>query len=168
MSGYNALYQVCSYKSTFDVMLLSRNGLVFRRIHSRQYFPHTQWRWACHGTRLSGWISSNHSWLHAGADRWYLWVSAIFIRFCSTFCYLRSCFSLIECLTSIHLPSHGFDKCRIVYQRNQGYSELADVIDLSHKSHNASDKYPSMYFATEMWIHVHISVTKWCMVEVVQ
>ena len=33
----------------------------------------------------------------------------------------------------------------------------------SHKSHNASDKYPRMYhFVTEMCTHVHISVTKWC------
>ena len=36
-------------------------------------------------------------------------------------------------------------------------------IDPSHKSHNASDKYPTMhYFATELCTHVHISVTKWC------
>ena len=34
-------------------------------------------------------------------------------------------------------------------------------IDPSHKSHNASDKYPTMHhFVTEMCTHVHISVTK--------
>ena len=39
------------------------------------------------------------------------------------------------------------------------------VIDLSKKSHNALDKYPMMhYFVTEMCTHVHISVTKWCIV----
>ena len=35
--------------------------------------------------------------------------------------------------------------------------------DPSHKSHNASDKYPTMqHFVTEMCTHVHISVTKCC------
>ena len=35
----------------------------------------------------------------------------------------------------------------------------------SHKSHNASEKYPTLYhFVTEMCTHVHISVTKWCSV----
>ena len=39
------------------------------------------------------------------------------------------------------------------------------AIDPSHKSHNASDKYPMMYhYVTEMCTHVHISVTKWCIV----
>ena len=34
-----------------------------------------------------------------------------------------------------------------------------------HKSHNALDKYPTMhYLVTEMCTHVHISVTKWCIV----
>ena len=38
-------------------------------------------------------------------------------------------------------------------------------IDPSHKSHNASDKYPIMrHFATEMCTHVRISVTEWCIV----
>ena len=37
------------------------------------------------------------------------------------------------------------------------------TIDPSHKFHNASDKYPKMHhFVTVMWTHVHISVTKWC------
>ena len=35
----------------------------------------------------------------------------------------------------------------------------------SRKSHNALDKYPTIhYFVTEMCTHVHISVTKWCIV----
>ena len=39
----------------------------------------------------------------------------------------------------------------------------AGPIDPSHKSHNASDKYPTMqHFVTEMCTHVHISVTKCC------
>ena len=38
-------------------------------------------------------------------------------------------------------------------------------VDPSHKSHYASDKYPRMHhFVTEMCTHVHISVTKWCIV----
>ena len=37
--------------------------------------------------------------------------------------------------------------------------------DPSQESHNASDKYPTMhYFVTEMCTHVHISVTKQCIV----
>ena len=37
--------------------------------------------------------------------------------------------------------------------------------DPSHKPHNASDQYPIMHcFVTEMCTHVHISVTKWCIV----
>ena len=40
------------------------------------------------------------------------------------------------------------------------------IIDPSHKSHNALDKYPIMHhFVTEMCTHVHISVPKWCIVE---
>ena len=36
----------------------------------------------------------------------------------------------------------------------------------SHKSHDASIKYPTMHrFVTEMRTHVRISVTKWCIVE---
>ena len=39
------------------------------------------------------------------------------------------------------------------------------LTDPSHKSQNASDKYPIMnHFVTEMCTHVHISVTKWCIV----
>ena len=35
----------------------------------------------------------------------------------------------------------------------------------SHKSHNASNKHHTMHhFVTEMCIHGHISVTKWCIV----
>ena len=41
------------------------------------------------------------------------------------------------------------------------------MINPSHKSHNASDKYPTVtihHFVTEMCTHVHISVTNWCIV----
>ena len=39
------------------------------------------------------------------------------------------------------------------------------TIEPSHKSHNSSDKYPTMHcFVTEMGVYVHISVTKWCIV----
>ena len=38
-------------------------------------------------------------------------------------------------------------------------------LDPSHKSQNASMPYPTMHhFVTEMCTHVHISVTKWCIV----
>ena len=41
----------------------------------------------------------------------------------------------------------------------------SDTIDPSHKSHHASDKYPTMHhFVSEMCTCVHISVTKWCIV----
>ena len=37
--------------------------------------------------------------------------------------------------------------------------------DPSHKSLNALDRYPTMrHFVTEMCTHVHICVTKWCIV----
>ena len=37
--------------------------------------------------------------------------------------------------------------------------------DASHKTHNASGKYPTMcHFVTEMCTCVHFSVTKWCIV----
>ena len=37
--------------------------------------------------------------------------------------------------------------------------------DPSHRSHNVLDQYPTMHhFVTEMCTHVHISVTKWCIV----
>ena len=38
-------------------------------------------------------------------------------------------------------------------------------IDPDHKSHNVSDRYPTMHhLVTEMCTYVHISVTKWCIV----
>ena len=37
------------------------------------------------------------------------------------------------------------------------------AIVLSHKSHHASDRYPTMHhFVTEMCTRVHIPVTSWC------
>ena len=39
------------------------------------------------------------------------------------------------------------------------------IIDPSHKSHNSLGQYPTMHlFVTEMCTHVHIPVTKWCIV----
>ena len=39
-------------------------------------------------------------------------------------------------------------------------------IDASRKFHTASDKYPTMHhFVTELYNHVHISVTEWCIVK---
>ena len=46
-----------------------------------------------------------------------------------------------------------------------GYFETIRSIDPSNKSHNVLGKYPTMHhFVTEMCTHVHISVTKWCIV----
>ena len=40
--------------------------------------------------------------------------------------------------------------------------------DPFHKSHNALDEYPTMHhFVTEMCMHMHISVTKWCIMGLV-
>ena len=48
--------------------------------------------------------------------------------------------------------------------RGNDCSRLVIILP-SHKSHNASDIYPTMhYFVTEMCTYVHISVTKWCIV----
>ena len=45
------------------------------------------------------------------------------------------------------------------------FIHISALIDPSHKSHNALDKYPTMHqFVTEMCTHVHIPVTKWCIV----
>ena len=45
------------------------------------------------------------------------------------------------------------------------FTNLSEKQDLSHKSHNAPNKYPTMhYFVTEMCTCVHISVTNWCIV----
>ena len=47
----------------------------------------------------------------------------------------------------------------------QATSQHINPIDPSHKSQNASGKYPTIqHFVTEMCTHVHISVTKWCIV----
>ena len=49
------------------------------------------------------------------------------------------------------------------WQQTRCYEVLEGKQHLSHKSHNASNKYHTMHpFATEMCTHVHISVTKWC------
>ena len=46
-----------------------------------------------------------------------------------------------------------------------GFSKATKHKDPSQKPHNASDKYPTVrHFETEMCTHVHISVTKWCIV----
>ena len=54
----------------------------------------------------------------------------------------------------------------ISYEIDRPFNCLSRIwIDLPHKSHNASDKYPTMhYFVTEMGTYVPISVTKWCIV----
>ena len=53
--------------------------------------------------------------------------------------------------TTILVPYHGLSK--------------SHGIEPSHKSHNASDEYPKMHhFLAEMCTHMHISVTKWCIV----
>ena len=53
------------------------------------------------------------------------------------------------------------DVCCEVYERVLAVY----LLDPSHKSYNASEKCPTMHrFVTEMCTHVHISVTKWCIV----
>ena len=55
---------------------------------------------------------------------------------------------------------------RDIYNQNKEQQNSMYIWDLSHNSHNASNKYPTMHhFVTEMCTHVHISVTKWCIVE---
>ena len=60
---------------------------------------------------------------------------------------------------------------RVSMQRGRNYSEwlkrsrYIPRIYPSNKSHNPLGKYPTMHhFVTEMCTHVHISVTKWCIV----
>ena len=50
----------------------------------------------------------------------------------------------------------------IYYHAHYGY---ISSIEQFHKFHNALHKYPTMqHFITEMCTHVHISITKWCIV----
>ena len=54
----------------------------------------------------------------------------------------------------INIPKHFID-----------FSMFPASIDLSHKSHNALNKYPTEHhFVTKMCTHVNISVTKCCIV----
>ena len=42
---------------------------------------------------------------------------------------------------------------------------VVPLTDQSHKSHNSSNKYPTIHhFVTEMCTHAHISATKYCIV----
>ena len=53
----------------------------------------------------------------------------------------------------------------VVVNNHRHDMSISLKIELPHKSHNASDKYPTMHhFVTEMCTYVHISVTKWCIV----
>ena len=47
---------------------------------------------------------------------------------------------------------------------NHRLGQIQTQIHPSYKSHNTLDEYPTMHFVTEMCTHVHISVTKWCIV----
>ena len=65
------------------------------------------------------------------------------------------------------LPSNQWwPHARLPYGINRPqWINMQSPINPSHKSHNASDIYPTMHhFVTEMCTHVHISVTKWCIV----
>ena len=45
----------------------------------------------------------------------------------------------------------------------RGFRQTILAIDPSYKSYNILDKYPTLHhFVTEICTHVHISVTKWC------
>ena len=82
--------------------------------------------------------------------------------------------SLFRCGLSIHLTHPSGVKCVLTAARFKSGQWKGEVvlslrkqcsIDPSHKSHNASHKYPIMHhFVTEMCTHVHISVTKCCIV----
>ena len=63
-------------------------------------------------------------------------------------------------LTILYIPFVA----KIKLQTHKRHISTHDIaICPSHKSHNAPDKYPTMdHFVTEMYTHVHISVTKWC------
>ena len=54
----------------------------------------------------------------------------------------------------------------IIYRINPSMAAATEPINPYHKSLSASDKYPTIHhFVTEMCTDVHISVTKWCIVE---
>ena len=71
------------------------------------------------------------------------------------------CYCGSENPSSQDISSHGIGQGIREYS---GFN-TGGLIVPSHKSHNASQKYPTMhYFVTELGTHLHISVTKSCFV----
>ena len=72
------------------------------------------------------------------------------------------------CIVCCDLSTHSRELMWYIYPYPSGLFHRHGsnhTIDPSHKSHNASNKYPTMHhFVTEMCTHVHIVVTKWCIV----
>ena len=63
--------------------------------------------------------------------------------------------------TKFHLPKPVFDSPDQIYTR---IGEQASASFPACKSHNASDKYPTIQNLVTEMCNVHISVTKWCIV----
>ena len=72
------------------------------------------------------------------------------------------------CIICCDLSTHSRELMWYIYPYPSGLFHRHGsnhTIDPSHKSHNALNKYPTMHhFVTEMCRHLHIFVTKWCIV----
>ena len=78
------------------------------------------------------------------------------------FCYLYLTYQELSLACSSGMHSSGDKEWNYVWILLQWRTRAATIY-LSHKSDNAPVPYPTMhYFVTEMYAHVHISVTKWC------
>ena len=85
----------------------------------------------------------------------------------------RDYFIITCALTNIDLTWDYYTVTVVIEMTSTSINNKTNVVAVApsqccvpfHKSHNASDKYPTMHhFVTEMCTCVHISVTKWCIV----
>ena len=75
------------------------------------------------------------------------------------FIYVVTLFKVAQGISKNVSALQGLIKTGITLHKKEGW------IDPSYKSHNSSHIYPTMHqFVTGMCTHVHISVTKWCIV----
>ena len=105
--------------------------------------------------------------LHSRLNIWLQWIGQRQLKDKTiNICVLGFGASYIRGLTVTEILPQYNDHWWHDVTRSQGISSHGiDPIDQSHKSHNAPVPYPKMHhFVTEMCTHVHISVTKWCIV----
>ena len=114
------------------------------------------------------WLASNFFFSASGCCGLYFPSLTILIGF-STYINLKHYFMYKDAATGTSRFHYGFYSIMvtlIIYRINPSMAAATEPINPYHKSLSASDKYPTMHhFVTEMCTYVHISVTKWCIVE---